>query len=198
MKTLTAMMMLAAGLANAAQAAEPGTWSAKAGWHSLQTKSSNSNGLTASSAAGVTFTAVYTFSPQWSLDILGAWPFTHDIRLKGAGIVGQTKQLPPTVSAQYHFNPHGRVHPYVGAGLNYTVFFDEKTRGALAGQDLDLKSSIGPAAQLGVDIELTRRLFLNVDARWMNITTAVQLDSTLLGHADINPYGVGISLGYSF
>jgi len=199
MKTLaTAMMMLSAGMTNAALAAEPGTWSGKIGWHSLQSKSSNSNGITASDATGVTFDAIYTFSPQWSLDILAALPFAHDIKLKGAGIVGEAKQLPPTVSAQYHFNPQGRVNPYIGAGVNYTVFFNEKTRGALAGKELDLKSSMGPAAQLGVDIEVAPRLFLNVDARWMSISTEARLDTASQGNVDINPYALGISLGYSF
>jgi len=199
MKTLAAtVMILAAGMSNAALAAEPGTWSGKVGWHSLQTKSSNSNGLNAQDASGVTFDAIYTFSPQWSLDILAALPFTHDIRLEGAGDVAETKQLPPTVSMQYRFNPQGRVNPYIGAGLNYTMFFDEKTRGALAGQDLNLKSSIGPAAQLGMDIQLTPRLFLNVDARWMSISSEARLNTASLGNVDINPYALGMSIGYAF
>ena len=199
MKTLaTTVMILAAGVTHSALAQEPGTWSGKIGWHSLQTKSSNSNGITASDATGVTFDAIYTFSPQWSLDILAALPFSHDIKLKGAGTVGETKQLPPTVSAQYHFNPQGRINPYIGAGVNYTVFFNEKTRGALAGKSLDLKSSIGPAAQLGVDIELSRNLFFNADARWMSISTEARLDTASLGNVDINPYAAGISLGYRF
>ena len=199
MKTLAAaMMVLTAAVANAAPTAEPGTWSGKIGWHSLQTKSSNSNGITASDASSVTFDAIYTFSPAWSLDILAALPFTHDVKLKGVGNVGETKQLPPTVSMQYHFNPDGKVNPYLGAGLNYTVFFDEKTRGPLAGKNLDLKSSVGPAAQLGVDIELTPQLFLNVDARWMSISTEARLDTASLGSVDINPYALGVSLGYSF
>ena len=199
MKTLAAaMMVLTAAVANAAPTAEPGTWSGKIGWHSLQTKSSNSNGITAGDASGVTLDAIYTFSPEWSLDILAAAPFSHDIKLKGVGTVAETKQLPPTVSAQYHFNPRGKVSPYIGAGLNYTVFFDEKTRGALAGRDLDLKSSVGPAAQLGLDIELAPRVFLNVDARWMSISTDARLDTASLGNVDINPYALGISVGYSF
>jgi len=200
MKTLAVatMMILTTAVANAAPATEPGTWSGKIGWHSLQTKSSNSNGITASDASSVTFDAIYTFSPAWSLDILAALPFTHDVKLKGVGNVGETKQLPPTVSMQYHFNPDGKVNPYLGAGLNYTVFFDEKTRGPLAGKNLDLKSSVGPAAQLGVDIELTPRLFLNVDARWMSISTEARLDTASLGSVDINPYALGVSLGYSF
>lgn len=199
MRTLAAaVMILSAGMTNAALAAEPGTWSGKIGWHALQAKSSNNNGITAEDAGGVTFDAIYTYSPRWSLDILAALPFSHDIRLDGAGIVGETKQLPPTISMQYHFNPEGKVNPYIGAGLNYTVFFNESTRGALAGHRLNLKSSVGPAAQLGVDVEVAPRLLLNVDARWMNISTEARLDTASLGNVDIDPYAIGMSIGYRF
>ena len=33
--------------------------------------------------------------------------------------------LPPTLTAQYHFNPHGAVRPYLGAGVNYSIFSKE-------------------------------------------------------------------------
>ncbi len=37
-----------------------------------------------------------------------------------------TKHLPPTLTAQYHFDlANKKVHPFVGAGINYTHFFDE-------------------------------------------------------------------------
>ncbi len=90
--------------------------------------------------------------------VLAAWPFEHDIdgavRLAGAGTVGDTKHLPPTVTVQYHFDTGSKLHPYVGAGINYTNFFDEGTTGALAGASLDLDDSWGLAGEIGVDYEL--------------------------------------------
>ena len=71
--------------------------------------------------------------------VLAAWPFEHDIETKGAlagtGDAAEVKHLPPTVTLQYHFNTTSRLHPYVGAGINYTNFFSEDTNpsGALAG-----------------------------------------------------------------
>jgi outer membrane protein len=41
--------------------------------------------------------------------------------LGGLGGVGV---LPPTLLLQYHFNHAGTVRPYVGAGLNYTLFYN--------------------------------------------------------------------------
>lgn len=46
----------------------------------------------------------------------------HDIRAQGGTtdvLVHETWVLPPVVTAQYHFNPKGKVSPYVGAGVNF-------------------------------------------------------------------------------
>jgi outer membrane protein len=57
--------------------------------------------------------------------------------------------LPPILLAQYHFNPGGKFKPYVGAGINYTIFFNEDDSGAflpnagLTVSDLDLDNSLG-------------------------------------------------------
>src|SRR6516225_7677684 len=38
--------------------------------------------------------------------------------------IGKTTLLPPTLTLQYHFTNFGAFKPYVGAGVNYTVFFN--------------------------------------------------------------------------
>ncbi|MCM3016303.1 hypothetical protein M3570_21815, partial [Bacillus subtilis] len=40
------------------------------------------------------------------------------------GNLGGVGVLPPTLLLQYHFNHAGKVRPYVGAGLNYTYFYN--------------------------------------------------------------------------
>jgi outer membrane protein len=35
---------------------------------------------------------------------------------------GDVELFPPTLSLQWHFNPDGRIQPFVGAGVNYTMF----------------------------------------------------------------------------
>ena len=57
--------------------------------------------------------------------------------LSAGGTVASVKHLPPTISLQYHFSPDARFRPYVGVGLNVTEFFEEDTKGALAGADLE-------------------------------------------------------------
>jgi outer membrane protein len=151
------------------------------------------------SGQSLTFTATYMLSPHLGVELLAAWPFSHDITLNADGSkVAETKHLPPTLSLQYHFLPDGRIRPYVGAGLNATIFFDEKTTGALEGANLSLDDSFGAAAQLGVDFALSGDWMLNVDARWIDIDTDARLDGVGIGSVAIDPYAFGISIGRRF
>lgn len=47
------------------------------------------------------------------------------------GRLASTWVLPPTLTAQYHFAPNGHVRPYVGAGINYTIFWNTKASDGL-------------------------------------------------------------------
>jgi hypothetical protein len=70
--------------------------------------------------------------------------------------------LPPTLTLQYHFSPESAsFRPYVGAGVNYTRFYDINL---LAGAATVDKSSWGGALQLGADIPLNKTFFLNIDS----------------------------------
>ena len=87
------------------------------------------------------------------------------------------------------------MRPYIGAGLNYTLFFEEDTTGALAGSRLELEDSVGAAGQLGIDIDLNERWFLNAEVRWMDIDTKAKLNGISLGNVSIDPWLYGINLG---
>lgn len=181
-----------------AQAQDTGDWIVRIGVHSVQPKSNNSALVNVDSAATLTFNGTYMYTPNWGVELLAALPFSHDINLNGGGKVAETKHLPPTASLQYHFNPNGRVRPYVGAGLNYTLFFDEKTSGALAGAKLELDPSFGPAAQVGLDADIADVWFINVDARWFDIDSDAKVNGAKLGKVEIDPYAVGVSFGRRF
>jgi outer membrane protein len=58
----------------------------------------------------------------------------HTIDVKDSTLgdvnVGRVSLLPPVLTLQYHFNPMGKFSPYVGAGINYTIFYNpSKGRG---------------------------------------------------------------------
>ena len=119
------------------------------------------------------------------------------------GKLASTWVLPPTLTAQYHLNPAGQVRPYVGAGLNYTIFWNEKASdglvAAVGSTDVHMKDSFGWAAQAGVDIDITPKVFLNLDVKYIDIDTTARLRTTAAGTQRIaislDPLVFGIGLG---
>jgi outer membrane protein len=144
------------------------------------------------------FSLTYMATRNIGIELLGAAPFKHTINAKGLGEIGSTQHLPPTLSLQWHFLPDATFQPYVGVGLNYTTFFDTKTRGALSGNDLSLDDSWGVAAQVGMDYKLNDRWFLNADLRYIDIRSNVHLNGADIGKTKINPWVATIGVGYRF
>jgi outer membrane protein len=68
----------------------------------------------------------YFVADNLGIEVLAAWPFSHDVELNGTK-AATVDHLPPTLSLQYHFNGSGAISPYLGVGLNYTLFFSEDT-----------------------------------------------------------------------
>lgn len=196
---LATAMLLACGPALAADA---GDWSYSLGAHVINPRSGNGSLANGALVADVgsstrpTVTAEYFFSPNLGLELLASLPFDHDVSLNGVN-AGSTKHLPPTLSLQYHFGGE-RVSPFIGAGINYTLFFDTESAGPLAGADLDLDNSWGLAAHVGVDFQLGERSALRVDARWIDIDTDVSVDGAGVGTVNIDPLVYGIAYVRSF
>ncbi len=198
MKTAFWVTLAAMTFTTSALAAESGEWLVRAGPYMVNPKSDNGVVVDVDDAVGLGFNFTYRFTPNWAIEVLAAAPFTHDINLIGGPKVGETKHLPPTISLQYHFATEGKFHPYVGAGVNYTLFFDDKAVGPLAGSDLSLDDSFGLAAQLGADFDLNETWFLNIDLRYIEIETDAKLDGSPLTTAEIDPFVAGIAIGMRF
>lgn len=198
MKTKLGVLAVALAFCGTCAAHEAGTWIGRVGITNVDPKSNNSAIVDADAGAALNLNAVYFFSHNWAIDVLAAIPFNHNIELKDGTRVGETDQLPPTVSLQYHFNATDRFYPYVGLGVNFTTFFSEETTGPLEGSDLSLGNSFGLSAQIGADWQLNENWFLNFDARWMDIDTEAKLDGASLGDVEIDPLVYGISFGYKF
>ncbi len=145
----------------------------------------------------------YFFNKNIAVElVLGVTP--HDIKGKADldGVdIGNAWLLPPTLLLQYHFDAGRGIKPYVGAGVNYTVFFNEDAGTPGVVNSLDLDNSFGWALQAGVDIHLEGNWFLNVDVKklWLNTDATVQ---TTLGrfdtNVDIDPWMIGVGIGYRF
>ena len=184
---------------SAANAYEKGDWLVRVGVGNVDPKSNNGEIASVDSGTAVVFNGTYFFTPNLGFEILAATPFSHDIKLAADGTkVGETKHLPPTFSLQYHFDTESAFKPYVGAGLNYTLFFDEETTGPLAGTSLSLDDSFGLAAQLGADFDISDTMFVNLDVRWIDINTDAELDGAALEEVEIDPMVYSLTLGWRF
>lgn len=135
-----------------------------------------------------TLTVEYFIADNIGIELLAAWPFEHDINLQGAGKVAKTKHLPPTLSLQYHFTNASQVTPFIGAGINYTNFFDETGKGALAGANIDLDDSWGLALHAGLDYAISDRAALRADLRYIDIETDVKVNGADIGTVKIDPW----------
>jgi outer membrane protein len=175
-----------------------------------------SAGVGSSTQLGLTGT--YMLADHIGIELLAATPFDHDISVKGIdaalgtpagtidGSFANVKQLPPTLSLQYYpMAPSSAFQPYVGAGLNYTVFFDDSLTSrqeANGFSNLDLDSSVGLAFQVGADYMLTDNILLNAAVWYLDIDTTATADHSALGKVevdvDVDPFVYMVGLGYKF
>lgn len=198
-----ALALAFGGLAAPAFAQQAGEWTFSVGAHQVNPKSDNGSlaggtlDVEVDSNVRPTITAEYFIRDNLGIEVLASLPFQHDVNIDGLGNVGSTKHLPPTVSLQYHFG-EGKVKPFVGLGVNYTLFFSEDTTGALAGNDLKLDDSFGLAAHAGIDFKVGEKGAIRVDARWIDIDTDVELNGAGLGTVNIDPLVYGAAYVFQF
>ncbi|WP_448550122.1 OmpW/AlkL family protein [Thalassotalea fusca] len=156
---------------------------------------------------------LYFFDRNWAVELLAATPFTHDITVhdKNAALgvdgakLAEVTHLPPTVSAIYYFDSNSNLKPYIGAGINYTVFFEEEFDAApksLGFNELSLDSSFGLALQVGADYYLDNNWHVNASVRYIDIDTEAtfKVGNLVNGSADvsIDPMVYSLMIGYKF
>lgn len=222
MKTSIARLGLTAAIAacavaGQAQAYEAGDIIVRAGVTNVSPEGDSSNinlggavqantGVDVDSDTQLGLTATYMIDSNWGVELLAATPFSHDVKATGAlssvGKIATVKQLPPTLSAIYHFNTDSAITPYIGVGVNYTIFFQEDGKGAFADSKVDLDASFGLAAQVGFDFDLGDNLLLNASVRYIDIDTDATISGGTMPTAkvkvDVDPIVYSVLIGYKF
>lgn len=124
-------------------------------------------------------------------------PTSYDVDL------GSVYLLPPTLMAQYHFYVGEVFKPYVGAGVNYTIFYSEKAGDVV--KDVSYKNNVGYGFQVGFDLMLNDKFFLNADCKKLFLNTDVTVDAsnlaaglTIPADVDLNPWLLGFGVGMKF
>ncbi|MGL6364300.1 OmpW/AlkL family protein, partial [Aeromonas veronii] len=97
----------------------------------------------------------------------------------------------------YHNPKREKVSGPMGSNP-YTTFFDEKGVGALDGANISLDDSWGLAGQVGIDMAVTDRWFVNGSAWIMDIDTDVKVDGVGTFKTHIDPMAFMVGVGYRF
>jgi len=125
----------------------------------------------------------------------------HSMSVRGSTLganngLGTVKLLPPTLLMQYHFNPEGKIRPYAGAGLNYTIFYGAKTGGVA--NSIKYQDNFGYAFQAGFDYMINDRFGVNFDVKRLYLKTNVLVNGTIKAKVDLDPWIFGVGLAYYF
>lgn len=139
----------------------------------------------------------YFFNENVSAELL-CCAATHDVTAgNGAVDLGEVTHSPPTLTLKYRWTEFGAFQPYVGAGVNYTMFINSDPP---AGLSVDYENSLGGALQAGFDYRLDDHWALNLDVRriWINSEVTLTGAVNAVDDVDINPWVVTAAIGYRF
>jgi outer membrane protein len=166
-------------------------------------------------------TATYMLTDIWAIELLAATPFEHDISIKGAPVeAGSTKQLPPTLTFMWYplGGKQSKFQPFLGAGVNYTYFWDEDTDSELEAAlgvitepvtgvtdpvpaDLDLDDSWGVSLRAGFDYLINDNWGINAGVWWIDIDTEATVKTDLADvkfDVEIDPWVYMLGISYRF
>jgi outer membrane protein len=158
----------------------------------------------ASFAATPQLDLTYFFTPNLSLNLIAATT-RHDVEVTGSALgtvdLGRVWALPPTLTVQYHPLPAERFSPYLGVGVNWTMFYGEGGGRSPGVLDVDVRNAFGFALNVGLDIEVAPNWVVNLDVKKLFLRPDVRVD-TVLGrlnaNADLDPWIFGIGVRYRF
>lgn len=210
MKKLSVALLALTCLSGEALAHQQGEFFMRAGSATVRPTEGSDNvlgmgGFSVSNNTQLGLTFDYMVTDNIGIELLAATPFRHRVGLGPTGDLATVRQLPPTLMAQWYFgDAKSKVRPYVGAGINYTTFFDTdfNQTGKDAGlSDLSVKDSWGAAGQVGLDYMVNENWLLNMSVWYMDIDTEVKFKAG--GEEQniktrIDPWVFMFSAGYRF
>ena len=98
---------------------------------------------------------------------------------------------------QYHLTNLGAFKPYVGAGINYTIFYNQDGKGSFS--DIDVEDTFGFALQAGFDYMIDEHWGINFDVKKLFLEPEWTANNgTLSGKAELNPWLIGTGITYRF
>lgn len=149
------------------------------------------------------FDVSYFFTKNIATELVLTYPQNVNINANlgnGSTNVGKIKALPPSLLLQYHFTDLGALKPYVGAGVNYTIFGNRQNFPALGNGVTVDSSSFGFVGQIGADYMFDKNWGMNVDLKYATMSTNVNTvaGNTNLGKLTLNPLMPAVGVTYKF
>lgn len=126
----------------------------------------------------------------------------HDVTDEGSVLgnvdLGEVSMIPPVLSLQYHFMPDAQFRPYVGGGVNYTIFYNEDAPGGTV-VSIDYENSFGFALQAGIDIGFNENWAINLDLKKVFLSTDVSINGgAITADVDLDPWLFGLGIAYRY
>jgi outer membrane protein len=218
-KSAAAIAVLAAMSAGSASAQSAGQWTVKAGIGQI-TPEVHSGEVTAPALPHTkadvkpdtrpVFSIAYGITDHVSAALDLGVPFRHDIvgagAIAGTGKLGSTKALPPTALIQYRFNaPSAIFRPYLGLGVTYAHFRDEKGSGQLTAitnigsstpVTFNIDDKVALTAQAGLVININQRWFADFTISKARLRTDVHYSTGQTQDMRLDPKFVSAAVGY--
>ncbi len=108
--------------------------------------------------------------------------------------LGSIEVLPMDVMVQWSLRRGGRFHPYVGGGINVSIYWEKS--GAL--DSTDLTSTVGATVGLGFDYDISPRMIFNVDFRAARAKTDLQAEGSTIATLSLHPSTLAAGVGFRF
>lgn len=133
----------------------------------------------------------------------------HSVKDKNSAVgnldLGHIWLLPPTLTVQAHPLGRSRFDPYVGAGINYTIFYGQGGTQDILGRKakVNYDNDFGYAFQVGFNYQIDDDWFFNLDVKKLYVSTSAHVivdgsGEVTRARVDIDPWLIGVGLGYRF
>lgn len=104
------------------------------------------------------------------------------------------------LTARYTLHETGALKTYAGAGLNRAQYFhdDPGDPGPTWFNKRNRRTSLGAAAEIGAEMQVSSRMRLNADLRWIDLDSRAEALRTDHGPVVADPLMLGLAVGYRF
>jgi len=102
------------------------------------------------------------------------------------------------LTVRYPLVSRGALRTYAGAGLNRAVYFADDASAPVMLTRRNRQRSLGAAAEVGAELQVSRKLMVSADLRWADVADEAVLLHAEDGYVAADPVSVGVSVGWRF